>query len=685
MIALTNIPQGKTLRFSFFGHAASVNSGIVSYNYIRRQFYPYAEQAAHYFESEYHKCVKSLDAIVKDTPKIFLNSMATTWKDCINALAQCGIVGVDMEHFIFDYYGPYDHWESVYNILTDKYAEITLEQKELDEYRRRRREGRGRFEGGGFGISGAVKGMAVTEIANLASGAVHMLFNGLGKIGSSIAASSQKSEIFQDPNTLYSLMKAVYDSVIDCHCALISCLNHKAGTKFIPYIRSEKAEQLASIINNLKMGLIPEEGRWEAILTAFSCSPYNYKWYDYMLSRFKDPDGELDNAADYFKVNIDGTKQRYIEAALGKVDLSTMETAGRELERLKLIMKQYHYSGDIQAKTDISKAIDKFDREQRSVPLGKSGKRRLTLKTVEDAEIAKRQIPEVDELLRAFDYENEDGCRNALAFLDTMDILPEVKKLFASFFQKKCDEFEKEACTVFGRVYDSREKAKQIKAEYEEIKKQLEDPLTPRQLQELKCRIQENDFPNDIKDELNHLAYEVENKKELVKVWSVNFVAAVIVIAMLIIGWNLKISATEALHETHVMKNGIELLLHDHVITDTLTFVDGLKNNVVVFSKSIICVVLGAFADYLDGFNGAVNGHIMWLLLGWVKTLCDNIWLGLERYFVSLWYTFRQSTDVAYCAGYIISTACSWLALIRLSKEEDKLVQKLKDNKKEDS
>ncbi len=683
MITLTNIPQGKTVLFSFFGHTASIDSGIVSYNYIRRQFYPYAERAASYFESEYHKCIKSLDAIVKDTPKIFLNSMALTWKDCINALAQYGIVGVDMEHFIFDDYGPYDHWESVYNILTDKYAEITLEQKELDEYRRRRREGRGRFEGGGFGIAGAVKGMAIAEIANLASGAVHMLFNGLGKIGSSIAASSQKGEIFQDPNTLYSLRKAVYDSVIDCHCALISCLNHKAGTKFIPSIRSEQAEQSASIINNLKIGLIPEEGRWEAILTAFSCFPYNYKWYNYMLSRFKDPDGELDNAADYFKVDIDGFKRRYIDAALGKVDLSTMKTAERELKRLKLIMRQYHYSGDIGAKTDIIKAIDKFDKEQRSVPLGKSGKRRLTLKTVADAEIAKRQIPEVDEALRRFNYEKEEDCHNALAFLDTLAILPEVKELFASFFQKKCDEFEKEACTAFDRVYDSREKAKQVKAEYEQIRKQLECPLTPIQIQELKCRIQEGDFPNSIKDELNHLTYEVENKKELVKVRSVNAVAAVIVIAMLIIGWNLKISATEALHETHYMKNGIDLLLHDHIITNTLTFVDGLKNSVVVFSKSIICVVLGAFADYMDGFNGSVD--IIWLLLGWVKTLCDNIWLGLQRYFVSLWYTFRQSTDISYCAGYIISTACSWLALIRLSKEEDKLVQELKDTKKEGS
>ncbi len=55
MITLTNIPQGKTVQFSFFGHTTSVDSGLVAYNYIRRQFYPYAEQAAHYFESEYNK------------------------------------------------------------------------------------------------------------------------------------------------------------------------------------------------------------------------------------------------------------------------------------------------------------------------------------------------------------------------------------------------------------------------------------------------------------------------------------------------------------------------------------------------------------------------------------------------------------------------------------------------------
>lgn len=48
---------------------------------------------------------------------------------------------------------------------------------------------RSRLEGGGFGLTGAVKGIAVAETVNLVFGAAHMVFNGLGELGSSISAS----------------------------------------------------------------------------------------------------------------------------------------------------------------------------------------------------------------------------------------------------------------------------------------------------------------------------------------------------------------------------------------------------------------------------------------------------------------------------------------------------------------
>ena len=148
---------------------------------------------------------------------------------------------------------------------------------------------------------------------------------------------------------------------------------------------------------------------------------------------------------------------------------------------------------------------------------------------------------------------------------------------------------------------------------------------------------------------------------------------------MIAIGACLPITATPELHDMHVLYHGQELLLHDHnVVSGALGIVEGLKNGAAVFGKSVLTLFLNAFADYLDGFHGTLDGHIFWMLFGWIKALWDNIWLTFCRYGASLWYTFRQSNGIGYCAGYITSTVISWVICSHLSKTEEEQVAAMK-------
>ena len=156
-------------------------------------------------------------------------------------------------------------------------------------------------------------------------------------------------------------------------------------------------------------------------------------------------------------------------------------------------------------------------------------------------------------------------------------------------------------------------------------------------------------------------------------------VAILLLIAMIAIGACLPITATPELHDMHVLYHGQELLLHDHnVVSGALGIVEGLKNGAAVFGKSVLTLFLNAFADYLDGFHGTLDGHIFWMLFGWIKALWDNIWLTFCRYGASLWYTFRQSNGIGYCAGYITSTVISWVICSHLSKTEEEHVAAMK-------
>lgn len=90
-----------------------------------------------------------------------------------------------------------DEIQSIWNELGD--LELDLEEiiqdKEISkEERARRKASRGRWSGGGFGVSGAIKGAATAGAMNMASGAAHTAVNIVGNAVSSMAASARKNK-----------------------------------------------------------------------------------------------------------------------------------------------------------------------------------------------------------------------------------------------------------------------------------------------------------------------------------------------------------------------------------------------------------------------------------------------------------------------------------------------------------
>lgn len=63
------------------------------------------------------------------------------------------------------------------------------------EYRKLRKASRGRWQGGGFGVGGAIKGAAEAGMMNMGTGAIHSVVNGLGNLKSELKASRQKSKV----------------------------------------------------------------------------------------------------------------------------------------------------------------------------------------------------------------------------------------------------------------------------------------------------------------------------------------------------------------------------------------------------------------------------------------------------------------------------------------------------------
>lgn len=69
----------------------------------------------------------------------------------------------------------------------------------IDErYRKARKESRGRWSGGGFGVGGALKGAATAGVMNMGTGAVHSVVNSIGNLRTSMKADKQKRGIVEE-------------------------------------------------------------------------------------------------------------------------------------------------------------------------------------------------------------------------------------------------------------------------------------------------------------------------------------------------------------------------------------------------------------------------------------------------------------------------------------------------------
>lgn len=107
------------------------------------------------------------------------------------------------------------------------------------------------------------------------------------------------------------MARSVWNTVFYLHYALIDCLD-RTGADHLPYEGRETSgmdQKATAILNNI--GHIADASqRREALLEAFRIDPYLSDWYLLALQSDGDPDGKLQEAADYFDIpGIASTKQ----------------------------------------------------------------------------------------------------------------------------------------------------------------------------------------------------------------------------------------------------------------------------------------------------------------------------------------------------------------------------------------
>lgn len=393
-------------KLSLLGQPLQISEEREAYNRYRLLFLAEADRAQARFSQVYEN-YHSIDDVVQRASRQAMECIDPVIQKCVQILLEHNVLSVDEASFKERYSGYCTVWEEAFLTVYDRYAEIVMDQQQLDEYRVARRQSRARWQGGGFGVSGALKGAATAGALNIISGAGHMVFNGIGKIISSISASIQKDKIFNDPKTYETLSQGVWNAAFILHFALIDSLNATGvdTQSFAGVVSDDDAATAAAMLNNAKI-TTSEDQRRTAITQSFLLNPYQEEWYRYVLDAYGDPDGSLSRLEKHFGLTvIQQEKERQLEEFAQSLPLDTEEEALLAVERIQQKKKALNYRGETEGTKMALDAVERFDECYRTVD-------DVLLETREAADLAREELSAIIKLENKVDYQSLRSIAN---------------------------------------------------------------------------------------------------------------------------------------------------------------------------------------------------------------------------------------------------------------------------------
>lgn len=149
------------------------------------------------------------------------------------------------------------------------------------EYRELRKQNRSRVVGGGFGLSGALKGMATAGAINAVTGMGHSVVNAFGNVGSSLSAASSKYSVYKDEETFNCLRAALADCLGSTFSAHIQIVNERKPHCIDVFSDSDRAEAL---LENAKR--FPDKAQ-HLLLEAFKQDPASFDLLRYIFLNYR--------------------------------------------------------------------------------------------------------------------------------------------------------------------------------------------------------------------------------------------------------------------------------------------------------------------------------------------------------------------------------------------------------------
>ena len=400
-----------------FGENIRISENLKEYTKLRNLFESFSFKAKNTFIEYYKKDNKSIEDVSKNALIQGEKALSEIVKIIMQMFIELEIYNVDETLF----FNQFSYYYEAYYKVNDKYMDIVLTEKQKDEYRTFRRQHRGRWQGGGFGVKGALKGAATAGMLNMATGAAHGVFNLSGKLVSSIGATVKKNELFNNPSTLEILLNGIDNCCKAMLLVFIDCFNRNSSYNIVP-ISIEYKKEADVLFHNIQSNYIVKNEKIKLLTKIIELYPFNKEIYLYILNEYGDSNCEVENIANYFGYDIVEDKNKIIKKYYEKLDISTEEIAKQSRKKLynKIVNLGLKPSQNDYLKF-INEKLEEFDLKARTFL-------DIVLSSKEEVELAKKELEDI--MLGQF---NEELLISKKEKLPSLNLNSEVKKIILRF------------------------------------------------------------------------------------------------------------------------------------------------------------------------------------------------------------------------------------------------------------
>ncbi len=275
-----------------------------------------------------------------------------------------------------------------FELVRDQYLSIIFTAEERENLRTAAGQSGPSIIGGGFGVEGAVKGIAVATAANAAIGLVQGTANAVGKAIATGGDNRRKKELLDASTTKSGLSDVLRDIAIEGHRLVADLVNGESQETKLDVVTDDAARRALAMTENVAAGRVPDEETAAVLVEALQLDPFLDEGWRLWVERAGDKDGSVARAA--YTLGVGGLvhhKRSLLERKRAELWWSTPEECRSSCDALEVHAQFYGVPFDT-LRQDIEARAVGLDESRRTF----AG---TVYDTIEAMEIAKAEAADI--------------------------------------------------------------------------------------------------------------------------------------------------------------------------------------------------------------------------------------------------------------------------------------------------